>query len=454
MTPSLASSDTSRPLTHRAVLSMSIPIILSNITTPLVGAVDTAVIGQLGNPATLGGVAIGAQVFQLLFWTFGFLRMGTSGLTAQAKGAGDTTEIAATLERALLVAVALGAVLIALQWFIASPLLWAMGGSGEVKQAAHVYFNWRIWAAPFAFVNFALLGWFVGLGEAGRAFALQLLLNLVNIAVSIVLVLWWHWGVAGAGAAALLAEVVASVAGIAVAAVEIRARGGRAGRAVVLAAAPLRRLFAVNTDIMIRTFCLLIAFTVLTALGARNGDVALAANGVLFDLFGIAAYFLDGFANAAETFVGQAIGARQRQRLIEAIVKTSQWAGLLSLAASLVLWKFGGAAIDLMTTSTEVRLAAREFLPWCALCPIVGFAPFQLDGIFIGATRGTDMRNMMLISLVLFLIAAALLVPLYGNRGLWTAFLMFFIVRGVTLASRLPALVQDAAVGRKDSRVP
>ncbi len=444
MISSANGADASSPLTHRAVLAMSVPIILSNITTPLVGAVDTAVIGQLGNPATLGGVAIGAQVFQLLFWTFGFLRMGTSGLTAQAKGAGDATEMAATLERALLVACALGALLIVLQQLIAAPILWAMGGSAEVQEAARVYYNWRIWSAPFVFVNYALLGWFIGLGEAGRAFAVQLLLNLVNIGVSIVLVLWLHWDVAGAGAAALTAEVVASIAGVAVAWFEIRGRGGRAGRATVLAAAPLRRLFAVNADIMIRTFCLLIAFSTLTALGARNGDIALAANGVLFDLFGIAAYFLDGFANAAETFVGQAIGARQRARLVEAISKTSQWAGVLSLAASLVLWLFGGAAIDLMTTSPEVRVAAREFLPWCALCPLVGFVAFQLDGIFIGATRGPDMRNMMLISLAFFLAATALLVPALGNNGLWLAFILFLVVRAITLGSRLPALVRDA----------
>jgi len=170
------------------VLAVSIPIIISNITTPLVGAVDTAVVGQLGEAAKLGGVAIGAQLFSLLFWTFGFLRMGTSGLTAQAKGAGDATEIAATLERALLAAVVAGLALIALRVPIGSVGLWLMGGSAEVQGAARVYYAWRIWAAPFVFVNYTLLGWFIGLAEAGRAFVLQLILNLVNMAASIVLV--------------------------------------------------------------------------------------------------------------------------------------------------------------------------------------------------------------------------------------------------------------------------
>ena len=285
------STEQSIPLTPRAVLAMSVPIILSNITTPLVGAVDTAVVGQLGDAALLGGVAIGAVLFQLLFWSFGFQRMGTSGLTAQAFGAGDTSEIAATLERALLVAVALGLGLIVLQRPIGLLTLPLVGGSAEVQAAARTYYDWRIWAAPFVFVNYALLGWFIGLGEAGRAFALQLLLDLVNIGVSIWLVLGLKWGVAGAGAAALAAEAVASAAGLALAFAELSARGGRASRAAILASEKLKRLFAVNRDIMIRTLCLLIAFASFTSLGARTGDVALAANGVLFDLFGIAAYF-------------------------------------------------------------------------------------------------------------------------------------------------------------------
>lgn len=431
-------------LTHRAVLAVSIPIILANITTPLVGAVDTAVVGQLGDAAMLGGVAVGAQIIQLLFWTFGFLRLSTSGLTAQAKGADDAAGIAATLERALLIAIALGGGMIALQIPIGRMGLWLMGGSAEVRQAAHTYFAWRVWAAPFAFVNFALLGWFIGLAEAGRAFALQVLLNLANIAISILLVLGLNWGVAGAGCASLAAEILASIAGLLLAFREIAVRGGRATRAELFAAGPMLRLFAINVDILVRTFCLLLSFATLTALGARNGDAALAANGILLDLFGVAAYFLDGFANAAETFVGQAIGARQRQRLTEAIRLTSIWAVALSFVASLLLWRLGGLAIDVMTTSPEVRTAARLFLPWCAATPIAGVFCFQLDGIFVGATRGADMRNMMLVSLAVFLAATAVLVPRFGNHGLWSALIVFFLVRGITLAIRLPALVREA----------
>ena len=423
---------------------MSIPIIFSNLTTPIVGALGTGVIGQLGEPATLGGVAISVELFNLLFWSFGFLRLSTSGLTAQAKGAGDVAEIAATLERALLVAVVLGGLMILIQQPLAGLSLRLMGGSAEIQNAVHSYFVWRIWSAPFVFVNYAFLGWFIGLGQAGRALALQLVLSLVTLAVSIILVLHFRWGAAGAGAAVVASEAAGAVVAAALAWREIRSRGGRATRASVLAPAPLRRLFAINRDIMVRNLCLTAAFATVAALGARNGDLAAAANGVLLDLFAIASNFLDGFANAAETFVGQAIGARRRDRLIDAMKKTSQWAGVLSLLTAFVVWQWGGLAIDAMTTSPDVRAATREFLPWCALTPLAGAVAFQLDGFFIGATRGADMRNMMLVSLAFFLAAVSLLVPALGNHGLWLALNLYFLVRGLTLGSRLPALLREA----------
>ena len=426
---------------------MSIPIILSNLTTPIVGALGTGVIGQLGEPATLGGVAIGVELFNLLFWSFGFLRLSTSGLTAQAKGAGDASEIAATLERALLVALALGMLMILLQQPLAVLSIRLMGGSAEMQKAVHAYFVWRIWSAPFAFVNYAFLGWFIGLGQAGRALALQLVLSVVTLAVSVVLVLIVHWGAAGAGAAVLASEAAGACVAAALALRELRSRGGRATRVSLLAAAPLKQLLAINANILVRNLCLTLAFATVAALGARNGDLAAAANGILLDLFAIASNFLDGFANAAETFVGQAIGARRRDRLIDAMRMTSQWAGLLSLLTAVVVWLFGGLAIDAMTTSPEVRAATREFLPWCALTPLAGVVAFQLDGFFVGATRGADMRNTMLVSLALFLLAVALLVPRFGNHGLWLALILFFVVRGLTLGSRLPALVREAVGG-------
>ncbi|MEZ5923354.1 MAG: MATE family efflux transporter [Hyphomicrobiaceae bacterium] len=434
-----------RPVTHRAILTLAVPIILSNITTPLVGAVDTAVIGQLGVASLVGGVAIGATIFSLLFWTFGFLRLGTSGMTAQAFGRRDQPEIAATLQRALLVAVVAGAGLIALQWPIRLLVLWAIGGSPEVVDAAGAYFDVRIWSAPAAFVNFAILGWLVGLGRAGLAFLIELLLNVVNIALSVTLVLGMGWGVQGVAAATLVAEVVAALTGLVLARRELAATGGLAPWRIVLERRELWRVMAVNTDIMIRNFCLIAAFAFFTSQGARTDDITLAANAILFDIFGITAYFLDGFAHAAETFVGRSVGAREPDRLKEAVWLPTLWSGVLSLFAALATWLGGGLVVDLMTTNAEIRLVAREFLLWCALSPIAGFFAFQCDGIYIGATRTVDMRNMMILSLLLYLGAAWVLVPKLGNHGLWAALMIFLIARGVTLGWRLPALIAATA---------
>ncbi|MFO1170329.1 MAG: MATE family efflux transporter [Hyphomicrobiaceae bacterium] len=430
-----------RPVTNATILSLAVPIILSNLTTPLVGAVDTAVVGQLGVPALVGGVAIGATVFSLLFWTFGFLRLGTSGMTAQAFGRRDPAEVAATLQRALLIAVAAGLVLIALQRPIRSFALWIIGGSPEVVEAAGTYFDIRIWSAPAAFVNFAILGWLVGLGRAGLAFAIEVLLNLTNIALSVGLTLGLGMGVSGVAIATLTAEVVAAIVGVLIAWQRLAANGGFVSWAVVLDRAQLLRVMAVNTDIMIRNFCLITAFTFFTSQGARTDDITLAANAILFDLFGLTAYFLDGFAHASETFVGRAVGAKRRDRLREAIWRPTRWAAGISIFVSALSWLGGGLVIDLMTTSPEIRSIARAYLVWCALAPVTGFLAFQCDGIYIGATRTVDMRNFMILSLLVYLGAAALLMPAFGNHGLWAALNIFFLARGATLGLRLPALI-------------
>jgi MATE family multidrug resistance protein len=226
---------------------------------------------------------------------------------------------------------------------------------------------------------------------------------------------------------------------------EFQARGLSRGWTVILARAQLIRVLAVNTDIMIRNFCLLAAFTYFTSQSARTDDVTLAANAILFDLFGLTAYFLDGFAHAAETFVGRAVGARQRDRLQEAVWLPAAWSGAMSLVAALATWLGGGLVIDLMTTNADIRLAARTYLVWCALSPIAGFLAFQCDGIYIGATRTVDMRNMMILSLILYLAAAASLMPIFANHGLWGALMVFFLARGITLGLRIPALIRATA---------
>ena len=417
-------------------------MIFSNVTTPLIGVVDTAVIGQLGAAHLIGAVAVGATIFTFFYWAFGFLRMGTTGLTAQASGAERNREVLATLYRALLVAGTAGVAIILLQWPIAEAAFALMGASPDVDTAARTYFAIRIWSAPAALANYALVGWFIGLGRAGMAFRLQLLLNLTNIGLDTLFVLGFGWGVAGVAAGTLIAETGAALVGLAVAlhaASGLRIRLWR-----VFNAAKLRRMIAVNGDIMIRTLSLLFAFSFFTAQGARAGDLILAANAILMHFLSVSAYFLDGVAYATEALTGKAIGARNRVRFADAVRLSSIWAAVLSCALGSAFWLGGSWLIDVITLNEVVRDLARTYLSWAALAPVIGVACFQLDGIFIGATRTRDMRNMMLVSLMIYLLAWAALTPPLGNHGLWAALMTLFVARAMTLAAHLPALMRDA----------
>lgn len=420
------------------MLAIAVPMILSNATVPLLGIVDTAVIGQLNDPALIGGVALGATIFAMLFWAFGFLRMGTTGLTAQAAGAGDSPEVAANLYRALAIAVTFGFALFAVHTGLIVFALKLVGGSAAVQTATAEYFGVRILSAPATLANYALIGWFIGLARAKAAFALQLVPNIINIVLAIVFVLFAGKGVKGAAMAAVIAEYAAAAAGLLLARRYLTATGD--ARARIFDATAFKRLIAVNGDIMIRTVCLLFAFTFFTAQGAKLGDVALAANSVLRGLGDLSAYVLDGFAFAAEVLTGQAIGARNFPRFRRAVYLSSLWAGALAVVATLVFLGGGVLLIQIMTATPSVRDAAYEFLPWAVLMPLAGVACFQLDGIFIGATRTADMRNMMIVSLAVFFAAWAVLMPAFGNHGLWASLTIFLLARAVTLGWRFPAL--------------
>jgi MATE family multidrug resistance protein len=429
-------------LGSRDVLAIAVPMILSNATVPLVGIADTAVIGQLGDPALIGGVSLGATIFSMLFWAFGFLRMGTTGLTAQAAGAGDAGEIAANLYRALTIAAGAGAVLYVLHVPAVILILRLVGGSADLQTATAAYFGVRILSAPATLANYALVGWFIGLARANLAFGIQLFLNIINIALAIVLVLGAGKSVEGAALAAVCAEYAALGAGLLIARSLLRANAAQ--RVPVFERKAFLRLIAVNGDIMIRTVCLMCVFTFFAAQGARMGDVALAANSVLRALSELSAYVLDGFAFAAEVLVGQAVGAGSLPRFRQAVALSSAWSGVLAACVSAAFWGGGIFLIRLMTTTPAVQTAAYEFLPWAVLTPLAGFACFQLDGIFIGATRTADMRNMMILSLAAFLAAWAVLTPLYGNHGLWASIMVFYAARALTLGLRYPALERAA----------
>ncbi|MEO1280456.1 MAG: MATE family efflux transporter [Pseudomonadota bacterium] len=425
----------------RHVLAIALPITLSNATTPLIGFVDTTVIGQMGEAHLIGAVAVSANVFSLLFWAFGFLRMGTTGLTAQAVGAGNNAEVAANLFRPLLIALVAGAGLIVLQWPLANAAFALVSASDAVTAEAKTYFTVRIWAAPAALMNYALLGWYIGQARADIAFALQLLLNGINLVLSIVFVLVLEWGVPGVAGAVVIAEVIALAVGSAIAWQQVSATEFEWQTAHILNPEKIANVLSVNADIMVRTLCLLTIFFIMTASAARADELTLAANAILLAITSVTVYFLDGYAYAAETLVGQSVGARDKSRFIQASKISTAWAVATSLFLTLALFIAGPSIIAFMTTDTAVRETAATFLPWAALTPVLGIWCFQLDGIFIGATATRAMRNMMILSLIAFLAAWWTFSAWFGNHGLWTALLISYIARAVLLAVCLPAVI-------------
>ena len=414
---------------------------LANLTTPLLGIVSTAAIGQLGDPHLLGGVALASVAFDCIFWLFGFLRMATVAFTAQALGAGQRDEVHAVLMRALLLAGIIGLALIALEMPLAFGVFAMMGGSPAVTDAARAYFFIRLFSAPFMLGNYVIVGWLIGQARTGIALALQVTINLINIALTIMLVLVLNKGITGAAIAAVIAEGIGLAAGLGVA---WRMLGSVAiSRARLLDPASLKRLFAVNRDIMIRTAALIAAFFFFTGQGARAGDLTLAANAVLYNFLMIGSFFLDGLATAAEQLCGQSFGARDRAQFARAVRLVLGWSAAFGLAVSLLFLASGGVLIDAITTSPEVRIAARDYLVPAALAPVCGVLAYCFDGIYVGASWARDMRNLMIVAFAIYIAAWAALTPL-GNTGLWLAFLVFLLARGLLQAWRYPTLLRNA----------
>jgi multidrug resistance protein, MATE family len=410
------------------------PLILSNLSVPLLGMVDTAVVGRLPEAHHLAAVALGSTVAGVLYFLFGFLRMGTTALAAQALGAGDGLELRATLARGLLVAAGLGTALAASAPLTVAAAVLLFAPEPAARDGMAAYLAVRLLGAPAALATLALLGWFLGLQDARRPLALMLATNALNAALSVALV--HGLGMAAGGVA--LATVLAEHAGLALALLLARRRwrelGGAPPRAAVLVGARLRRLFAVNRDLFLRSLLLEAVFLAVAALGSRQGEVTLAANAVLMTLFTAAAYGLDGFAHAVEALVGRAVGARSPDELRAAVRAGFGLAGALALLMSAAFALLGPALVDLLTTLPEVREAARRFLPYAALVPVVAVWAFLYDGVFFGATRTAALRDGMLLAALLFALAAAVLVPALGNHGLWLALLAFLAARGAILA--------------------
>ena len=406
--------------------------------------VDTGIVGQLGDPVYIGAVAVGSMIFNFVYWTFGFLRMGTSGLTAQAFGAQDEEEIRLSLARPILIACVFGAALIVLQ----SVLLWVVfhlvAASPEVEAGARAYFKIRIWSAPFSLANFALLGWLIGLQRSHLALLLQLFLNGLNAGLDAMFVLHFDLGIRGIAQGTLISEIAAALFGAFLAFWQLNTVRPRFALQRLLDWPSFRRCLVINREIMLRTLCLLLVFAFFTAKSADFGNLLLAANTILMHFVSFTAYFLDGFAFAAEAFVGQAIGRRSRSRLIRSIYLSSAWSGGTALILGLMIYLFGPFAMDFLTASPEVRLEVRRYLLWVAVLPVVSFWCWQLDGIFIGATRTYEMQLAAFRSLVAFLVFWWAFRQI-GNHGLWLSMVLFNVMRGFFLGRYLPLLIRSVS---------
>jgi MATE family multidrug resistance protein len=420
-------------ITHRRVLKIALPIVLSNATVPLIGAVDTGVVGQMGQAAPIGAVGVGAVILAAIYWIFGFLRMGTSGLVAQSHGAKDPAETGAILMRALLIGLAAGVVFV-----LTHPLLFATGfaiapASAEVEGLADLYLSIRVWGAPATIALYAVTGWLIAVERTRAVLVLQLWINGVNVGLDLWFVLGLGWGVEGVATASLIAEW--SGLGLGLWLCRAAFAGGQwRDWARVFDRVRVRRMMRVNGDIMLRSILLQGAFTGFIFLSAGQGDVTLAANQVLLQFLEITAYGLDGFAFAAESLVGQAVGARSVPAVRRASVVTSQWGVAGALALGIFFWAAGPAIIDLMTTEPGVRAEARAYLAWAVAAPVIGIASWMFDGIFIGATRSREMRNSAAISVLVYAAAVAGLWGL-GNHGLWAALMVMNVTRAVTLGA-------------------
>ena len=433
---------------------------LANVGVSLAGIADTAVMGRMSSPLYLSATAIGATLFSTLYWAFGFLRMGTGGLVAQAFGARDEETLRRVTIRALVLGATIGALVVALSTPLLALGLGAMAGSEALHALTGDYFHVRVLSAPATLALFVIQGTLVGQQRMRAVLGLQLLQNGLNVALNLLLFTATELAIVGVAIATVASELVTLAVGLWLLRAVLDPQRADGARSAPLGhwlfeRAALARLFSISGDLFVRSLCLTAAYYWLTAAGTRLGPTVLAANAILLQFVYFTSHALDGFAHAAEALVGEALGRRDPASL-SAAVRASTWlATALAIVLATAWFAGGGVLIDAMTTQEVVREAARTWLPWLALTPLVGVWSFLLDGIFVGATRTREMRDTMIVSLLVFIGASVALVPPLGNHGLWLAYTLLLIVRAVTLGRHYPKVRRMAGVpaaARTDDR--
>ncbi len=425
---------------HSRVWRLAAPMILSNLSIPILGIVDTAVMGYLPEPYYIGAVAIAALVFSFIYWGFGFLRMSTTGLVAQAYGRNQCDELGAILGRALLIGCCVSVLILLMQKPIAAMTFYFIDASIDVETNAAAYFFIRVWSAPAVLATYALIGWFLGTQNAYAAMWILLITNIVNLVLDILFVVYFDWAVEGVAWASLIAEYSGVLVGLSLCQKQSHRIGMRFSWRDVVKLQALRRMMSINYDIFIRTVCLIFTFAFFTAQGAKKGDIVLAANAVLMNFQTFMAYGLDGFAHAAEALVGGAVGAKDKSAFWGAVKVAGFWSIIVAVIFTAIYGLAGQHIIMAMTDLEAVRSAAFEYLPWVIVSPLISVWSFLLDGIFIGATRSVEMRNTMLIATFGFFLPAWYFLDFMGNHGLWFALLIYMAARGVSMACVLTYL--------------
>ena len=430
---------------YRALITLAIPVILANIAVPLLGLVDTAVIGHTGDAAALSAIALGSLVFSFVYWGFGFLRMGTTGFIARAAGANDQDEVRAALTRALLMGLGIGLLLVLCQLLISHAALTLLSGSDAAQAMLRDYIHLRIWGAPATLATFSLLGVMIGLGRTRHLLALQLFLNGLNIALDLLFVIGFGWGVRGVAMGTVIAEWSALLMGLwLIRPLVWHGPGGVWPWTQVFIASRWRQTLRTNSDIMWRTLFLLAGFGWFARQGGELGDTVLAANHILLQLVSFSAFFLDGYAFVLESQAGQSLGARNRLHFRTVLLRSTQLAVLTAGGLALAVWLAGHWAVQALTGIPPVIEAATSVLHWTALYVLLSCAAFQLDGLFIGAGESRPMRDATLMALVGFIGLSLWLTPALGNQGLWLAFTLFVVLRAVMLGLYVPGLYRRA----------
>ncbi|HEX8594641.1 MAG TPA: MATE family efflux transporter [Pseudomonas sp.] len=419
-------------ITHQRVWALAAPMILSNISVPLVALVDSAVIGHLPHAHQLGAVAVGATLYTFLAWTMGFLRMGTTGFASQAAGRKDGAALRQILLQGLLLAMGLAALLGGVGLPFSHMALNMMQPSADLQSLTEAFFHTRLFGLPAALASYALVGWFLGTQNAKAPLAILLTTNLVNIALNLWFVIGLDWGVVGSARASVLAEWTGALLGLALTQQTLRAWPGQVAWRALKRWENWRPLLAVNRDIFIRSLALQSVFFLITVQGARLGDAIVAANALLLNGLLLTAHALDGLAHAVEALCGHAIGARDRAALRRSLTVAAGWSLIASLAFALLFSVAGHLFIQMQTDIPEVRDTAFIYLPYLAALPLLAVWSYLLDGLFIGATRAREMRNAMLLSVVITA-PVAYAVQGLGNHGLWMTLLLFMLIRGASL---------------------